>query len=118
QMTGDGELVTLSGGRVGLPARLDLVVGRLTTNPGGFGFVVPESGDGGRAADVYIGRDNLKEAMNGDRVVARVERTSPKGKEGRIVRVLERAVQRLVGRFAREEGQAARIVPFDKRVLF
>ena len=37
-----GELLQIRGNRFGLPEKMDLVVGRLTTNPGGFGFVVPE----------------------------------------------------------------------------
>ena len=37
-----GELLQVRGNRYGLPEKMDLVVGRLTTNPGGFGFVVPD----------------------------------------------------------------------------
>src|SRR4030095_2798170 len=37
-----GDLLQVRGNRYGLPEKMDLVVGRLTTNPGGFGFVVPD----------------------------------------------------------------------------
>jgi ribonuclease R len=37
-----GELVQVRGNRFGVRDKMDLVVGKLTTNPGGFGFVVPE----------------------------------------------------------------------------
>ena len=43
-----------------------------------------------REGDVYVSAVNMKEALHGDRVVARVERHTPKGAEGRIIRVLER----------------------------
>ena len=46
---------------MGLPSRMNLVVGRLTCNPGGFGFVVPEK-KAPREADIYVAavNDQLK----------------------------------------------------------
>src|SRR5205814_91081 len=52
-----------------------------------------------------------------DRVVARVERHTPKGPEGRIIRVLERAQQRIVGRYEEDGRFGGHVIPFDKRVL-
>ena len=69
----------------------DVVVGRLQTNPRGFGFVVPEQADADHRGDIFVAASNLLEAMHGDRVVARVERHTDKGLEGRIIRVLERS---------------------------
>ena len=112
----DGELVKIRGTRIGLPSRMNLVVGRLTCNPAGFGFVVPESRRPGQS-DVYVASANLKEALHGDRVVARVERTTPKGPEGRIIRVLERGLQRIVGRYEKDGRFGGHVVPFDRRVL-
>jgi ribonuclease R len=60
---------------------------------------------------------NLKEALHGDRVVVRVERVSAKGPEGRIIRVLERGVARLVGRYEVDGRFGGHVVPFDRRVL-
>ena len=65
-----GELLQVRGNRYGLPEKMDLVVGRLTTNPGGFGFVVPDQPDPDTdRPDLYIAAANLSEAMHGDRVV-------------------------------------------------
>jgi len=111
-----GEVVKISGARIGLPSRMNLVVGRLSCNPSGFGFVLPEGRKPGQP-DVYVSAVNIKEALHGDRVVVRVERTTPKGPEGRIIRVLERAQTRIVGRFEAEARFGSRVVPFDKRVL-
>src|SRR5437660_5704279 len=90
-----GELIQIRGNRFGLPEKMDLVVGRLQTNPAGYGFVVPEHAVDGaadtaaaretrgrsqsRSRDIYIAAANLTEAMHGDRVVARIERQSEKG---------------------------------------
>src|SRR5689334_8601672 len=49
----DGAIVKIRGARIGLPDRMNLVIGRLTCNPSGFGFVVPEGGGRGRG-DVYV----------------------------------------------------------------
>jgi ribonuclease R len=111
-----GEVVKIRGARIGLPSRMNLVVGRLTCNPGGFGFVIPEARRP-RQPDVYVSAVNLKQALHGDRVVVRVERTTPKGPEGRIIRVLERGLQRLVGRYESDGRMGGHVVPFDRRVL-
>lgn len=112
----DGEAVKIRGTRIGLPARMNLVVGRLTCNPAGYGFVAPEQRRPGQG-DVYVSALNLKEALHGDRVVVRVERTTPKGVEGRIIRVLERGLLRIVGRYEADGQFGGHVVPFDRRVL-
>ncbi len=113
-----GELLQVRGNRYGLPEKMDLVVGRLTTNPGGFGFVVPEQPEpGAERADIYIAAANLSEAMHGDRVVARVERHTERGVEGRIIRILERSQATIVGRFEVDDAGLGFVVPFDRRVL-
>ena len=112
-----GELLQIRGNRFGLPEKMDLVVGRLHTNPGGFGFVVPEHAADGERKDIYIAAANLIEAMHGDRVVARVERQTPKGLEGRIIRILERSQETIVGRFETDDAGLGYVVPFDRRVL-
>jgi ribonuclease R len=115
-MISDGEVVNVRGARVGLPARMNLAVGKLTVNAGGFGFVVPEK-KAPREADIYVSAVNMMGAMHGDRVVARIERTTAKGAEGRVIRVLERATQRIVGRFETDGRFGGRVIPFDRRVL-
>ena len=113
----DGELLQIRGNRFGLPDKMDLVVGRLQTNPAGFGFVVPENAQRGERKDIYIAASNLTEAMHGDRVVARIERQTEKGAEGRIIRILERSQATIVGRFEVDDGRLGYVVPFDRRVL-
>ena len=113
----DGELLQIRGNRFGLPEKMDLVVGRLHTNPAGFGFVAPEHAKPGERQDIYIAASNLTEAMHGDRVVARVERRTERGFEGRIIRILERSQETIVGRFDVDDAGLGYVVPFDRRVL-
>ncbi len=116
RLIADGALVNIHGARVGLPTRMDLVVGRLSCSPSGYGFVVPEKRREGQS-DLFVAATNVRGALHGDRVVARVERRGPRGPEGRVIRVLERANQRLVGRYESDGRFGGHVVPFDKRVL-
>ncbi len=116
-LVADGALLQIRGNRFGLPDKMDLVVGRLQTNPAGFGFVVPENAQRGERKDIYIAASLLTEAMHGDRVVARIERQTEKGAEGRIIRILERSQATIVGRFEVDDSGLGYVVPFDRRVL-
>jgi ribonuclease R len=116
RLIADGALVKIRGARVGLPDRMNLVVGRLSCSPSGHGFVVPEVRREGEG-DLFVAPANIREALHGDRVVARVERRTGRGPEGRIIRVLERANQRIVGRYEEDGRFGGHVVPFDRRVL-
>jgi ribonuclease R len=78
---------------------------------------VPEHAEPGERKDVFIAPPNLSEAMHGDRVVARVERQTEKGLEGRIIRILQRSQETVVGRFEVDESGLGYVVPFDRRIL-
>ncbi len=140
-LVSDGVLLQIRGNRFGVAEKMDLVVGKLQTNPGGFGFVVlehaepgqqrprdPSTGSGSSRApsrgdktqgrqDIYIAPANLTEAMHGDRVVVRIERQSERGPEGRIIRILQRSQETVVGRFEVDASALGYVVPFDRRVL-
>ena len=113
-----GALIKVRGNRYGLPARMRLVTGRAHVHPRGFGFVKPDHPVDGLAGDLYIAGANLNQAMHGDRVVARIEgRPAGDRAEGRIVRILERAAERLVGRYDVDEAGLAYVLPFDRRLI-
>ena len=116
-LVGSGDLIQIRDHRFGLPEKMDLYVGRLQTHSAGYGFVAPERPleSGG---DIYISGPLMNEAMHGHRVVVRVERIKEGGRaEGRIIRILERANQWIVGRYDRDENGMGYVVPFDRRVL-
>ena len=109
-----GELVRQRGHLFGLPGRPDLVVGTIHTTASGVGFV---SRDGQPGDDLFIPPGALGDAMHGDRVTARVERRTERGDEGRVVEVVSRRHQRIVGRLEVDCAGRGFVVPFDKRVL-
>jgi ribonuclease R len=108
-----GKVVKIRGNRYGFPEKMSLVVGRIKCHPDGYGFVIPETPG---EEDVFLSPRNLGEAMHGDRVVARVESVRKKGKEGRVIRILERKLQKVVGKFMRGKNYSY-LVPEDERVL-
>ncbi len=101
KMNEAGEIVKIKGRRYALPTKMDLVVGRIQIHPDGFGFLIPEEAG---APDVYISSRHLRLSMDGDKAVVRVERLR-RGQRtaGRVIRIIERAHQQVVGRF--EQGQ-------------
>ena len=116
-LVNDGKLVEISGKRYGLPDRMDLVVGKLDGHPSGFGFVAPERAVEGLTRDIFVAAHNLKGALHGDRVVVRIERHREDGRaEGRVVEILERGAQIVVGRFDVEGSGLGFVQPFDKRL--
>ena len=100
-MERDGEIMRNRRNAICVVAKLDLVRGRVHGHPDGFGFLVRD--DGG--ADLFLGPKEMREVMHGDRVVARISGADRRGRpEGKIVEVLERGQQRLVGRLHSEHG--------------
>ena len=108
-----GKVVRIRGNRYGLPSKMNLIVGRVKAHPDGYGFVIPEA-EG--EEDIFISSRNLKEAMHGDRVVARIESVRRKGKEGSVIRILERKMRQVVGKFLRAKNYSY-VLPEDERIL-
>jgi ribonuclease R len=108
-----GKIIRIRGNRYGLPSKMNLVVGKIKCHPDGYGFVIPEK-EG--EEDIFISPRNLQEAMHGDRVVARVESVRRKGREGKVIRILERRLRKVVGKFMKAKNYSY-LIPEDERVL-
>jgi len=113
ELVREGTLVGLKGGRYSLPRQVSLAVGVLSVHRDGYGFVSPLEGN---VPDIFIPARFINEAMDGDKVAVRVEHRTPDGKvDGRIIRILERARETVVGRF--EMGRRfGYVVPADPRL--
>lgn len=107
-----GEVVRNRRAAYGLAREMDLVAGRISAHPDGFGFVIPEQG----SDDLYLSPKQMRLVFNGDRVLAAVTGVDRRGrKEGGIVEVVERAHAQVVGRLLIESG-IAMVVPDDPRL--
>jgi ribonuclease R len=112
-MVRDGQLLQNRRGGYVPAQRLDLVPGTVIANPDGFGFLRPDSGVGD---DLFLPPYEMRKAMHGDRVMASVTGVDHRGRrEGAIVEVLERRLNRLIGRFELESGVSF-VVPDDRRI--
>ena len=109
----EGKIVKIRGNRYGFPERMNLIVGRVKCHPDGYGFLIPEAPG---EEDVFLNSKNLREAMHGDRVVVRVESVRKKGKEGSVIRILERRLHKVVGKFMQGKNYSY-LVPEDERIL-
>src|SRR6266436_2777238 len=111
-----GQIARIRKNRYVLPAEADLIAGKLSIHQVGYGFLTPETPGG---PDVFIAAENIGTAMHGDRVVARISRDTPheriKGRrEGRVIRILERAHDTIVGTLQRSQNFYY-VVPDDPR---
>jgi ribonuclease R len=113
-----GEIARIRKNRYVLPAEADLVAGKLSIHPAGYGFLAPETAG---EPDIFIAAENIGTAMHGDRVVVRISRDEPytrvKGRrEGRVIRILERAHDTMVGTVQRSRNFYY-VVPDDPRFV-
>src|SRR2546428_6811423 len=97
-----GAIARIRKNRYVLPPAADLVTGTLQIHQAGYGFLTTEKP---LEPDLFVAAENTGTAMNGDRVVARIIRDAPvrrpkdrlKRNEGRVIRILERAHDTIVG---------------------
>lgn len=107
-----GRLYRVKGHRYAVPDAIDLVVGRLAVTQRGDAFLRPEAGPGG----VFVPARELAGAMDGDKVVVRIESRPPgRSPTGRVIRVLERARATVVGTFHRAR-RFQHVTPLDRRL--
>ncbi len=84
--------------------------GRLSVSKGGFGFVILDGED-----DIYIDKRNMNGALNNDIVVAEEIKGSGKKTEGRIVKILKKENNLIVGLYDIFDGNP-HFIPDDKKL--
>lgn len=88
------------------------IVGKFVSHPKGFGFVEIE----GEEDDVFISEKDTNGALHNDKVqiIITQERKGDKRKEGRVLRVIERGTQDIVGIY-RNSGKYGFVEPDNQR---
>ena len=90
---------------------LEEFVGTVSGHRDGHGFVQRDDG----APDIFLPPNEMRAVLHRDRVKARVVRLDRKGRpEGRVVEILERSKQPIIGRLLQESGVWL-VAPEDKR---
>ena len=100
----------------------DLVAGRLRMHRDGYGFVLPDPGSlparaqGKLQGDIFIPPPEIGNAMHGDHVLVEMGRIRHDGRaEGRIIRVMEREQETVVGIFHYGDRHNY-VTPIDEKV--
>ncbi|MEY2439848.1 MAG: ribonuclease, partial [Verrucomicrobiota bacterium] len=116
-----GEIARIRKNRYVLPGEADLVTGTLSIHQAGYGFLANEKPG---QPDIFVPAENTGTAMHGDRVVVRISRdvVPRRGKdksgrsEGRVIRILERAHDTIVGTLQQSKNFYY-VVPDDPRLV-
>ncbi|MDD5348588.1 MAG: ribonuclease R [Chthoniobacteraceae bacterium] len=121
-----GEIARVRKDRYVLPEEAELVTGVLQVHMSGNAHLLSERPG---QPDLYIASENLWTAMNGDRVVARILHEGIEGierfhrrlpaagerREGRVIRILKRASETLVGTLQKTQ-KFHFVIPDDPRI--
>lgn len=99
-----GEIARIRKDRFIIPKEADLFTGVMQFHASGAAHILNETAG---EPDLYISAENTFTAMHGDRVVARVESGHPSRtgarREGRVIRILTRANETIVGTLQKSE---------------
>ncbi|MDR1057030.1 MAG: ribonuclease R [Coxiellaceae bacterium] len=111
-MVRDGQLLVDCKGRYVLVKQLDMLSGYVICHKDGYGFFVPDKGSG----DVFLNPKHMRGLFPGDRVLVSVTYINRQGKrEGTVVKILERSLTRIVGRYFIGRG-VGYITPTNKNI--
>ncbi len=111
-MLRDGQLHQNRKGAFSLSVNLKLVAGNVVGHPDGYGFVLAEDGKG----DFFVPEKQMAGLFSGDRVLVRpAGKKHGRKREGKIIEILERNTQELVGRFHWHNGMCI-VSPDNKRI--
>ncbi len=115
-MEREGQVMQNRKGALCIAEKLDLIAGVVQGHPDGFGFLVPDDKTRTNGEDLFLSPKEMSQLMHGDRAMVRVSGLDRRGRpEGKIVEVLERRTQNLVGRVIRSSGVTI-VAAEDKRV--
>jgi ribonuclease R len=112
-----GDIVELNAGHYILTAgNSEFIAGRVSIHRDGYGFLIPDRPIPGVVGDLFLSRDAIRGAMNGDRAIARLTHSGRDGRaEGEIRRILKRAHPAVVGEF-RITRKGMFVEPHDDRL--
>lgn len=110
EMIDQGQLVKLRRGRIGIPSEMNLVVGTIAIARNGIGSITLESGD-----PITIPRTETFTALDGDKVMVRIEVDLRDDRFGKVIKVLDRVPQNILGIFHKGDNGNF-ITPDDRRI--
>lgn len=109
-LPGGGKMPKAPPSTARLPSGGKRVDGVLHVHPDGFGFVHPMAGE---EENVFVPREQAARALDGDRVLVEVVKGTGGRSAGRLVKVVERRRQLVVGTYRERRAQAF-VEPHDE----
>ena len=116
ELEDEGKIIFTRTERYGVPEKMNLIIGILEGHQKGYAFLRP---DDKNLKDFFISPVDMNGAMHGDRVIVRPMKVSEevKSPEGKVIRIIERANQFVIGTFQKSRHFGF-VVPDDKRIAF
>lgn len=116
ELEDEGKIIFTRSQRYGLPEKMNLIRGTLEGHQKGYAFLRP---DDKNLKDIFISPVDMNGAMHGDRVIVRPMKVleDVKSPEGKVIRIIERANQFVIGTFQKSRHFGF-VVPDDKRIAF
>lgn len=115
-MEREGQIIQNRKGALCIADKLDLISGVIQGHPDGFGFLIPDDKTKLKGEDLFLSPKEMAQVMHGDRAMVRMSGLDKRGRpEGKLVEVLERRTQKLVGRVIRTSGVTI-VAAEDKRI--
>lgn len=114
ELEAEGKVLKTKKDKYGVPERFNLLSGKIQVTKKGFAFLLME--DQGQG-DVFIPSAELSSAMDSDIVLVKITKEGFEGKrsEGKVERVIKRAIDTTVGTYE-ASGAFGFVVADDKRV--
>jgi len=109
-MIDEGKLVRLRRGRIGIPSEMNLVVGPISIARTGIGTIYTESGE-----PIIVPKADTYTALDGDRVMVRIEHDDQDERFGRVIRIVERVERKILGVYYHGAGFNY-VVPDDRKI--
>jgi ribonuclease R len=112
----EGQIIKNRKGALCIADKLDLISGVVQGHPDGFGFLITDDKTKCNGEDLFLSPKEMSQVMHGDRIMVRMSGLDRRGRpEGKLVEVLERRTQRLVGRVIHTSGVTI-VAAEDKRI--
>jgi ribonuclease R len=111
-MQRDGQII-FEENRISLAPEDQFILGKIHANRNGFGFLCR---DDGLTEDIFVSEIEMQKVMHGDKVRVRLSPRQGKKPEGVIVEVVERAVQKIIGKAHLQQDKWF-VTPNDSRLV-
>jgi len=110
----EGKVLKTRTNRYALPHRLNLLIGEIQGSAKGFGFFLPEDKN---REDIFVSPRDLNGAIHGDKVILRPMKNASnvKKQEGKVVRIIKRGNEEVIGTFQKDKYFAF-VIPDDDRI--